>query len=134
MPLNITKVAFACPSVDALAERLAQRGTDGVATITTRYRPKRADEITGGSLYWIIKHHLVARSPILGFADVEGGRTGIRLADRLILVRSIPRRAHQGWRYLESAHVPTDLGGAEADELAALPPSLAMELAALALI
>ena len=131
MPLHMTKVAFGNPSVDSLAEALGRRGTDGEARITTRYRPKRADEMIGGSLFWIIKHHLVARSPILGFED---GGTIIRLPDRPILVRALPRRAHQGWRYLAPADAPGDLGGAEAEELAALPPRLAMELAALALL
>ena len=134
MPLHITKVAFGCATVDILDQRLVGRAANGETTVSTRYRPKRADEIKGGSLYWIIKHHLVARSPILGFADDEGGRTIIRVSDRLIPVRAMPRRAHQGWRYLNGEDVPTDLGGSEADELAALPPQLVLALSALALI
>jgi hypothetical protein len=134
MPLHISKVAFGNSSVESLAAALAGRGVDGEATITTRYRPKRAEEMVGGSLFWIIKHHLVARSPILGFADGEAGRTIIRLSDRLIPIRAIPRRAHQGWRYIEDDAAPRDLGGAESDEIAALPTRLAMELSALALI
>lgn len=134
MPLHITKVAFGCASVDILADRLEARGAGGESTVTTRYRPKRADEMTGGSLFWIIKHHLVARSPILGFEDVEGGRTIIRVADRLIPVRALPRRAHQGWRYLDDGYAPVDLSGSETDELAGMPPRLVLELSALALL
>ena len=134
MPLHITKVAFGCASVDILADRLGARALGGETTVSTRYRPKRAEEIVGGSLFWIIKHHLVARSPILGFADDDGGRTIIRVSDRLIPVRAIPRRAHQGWRYLDGGEAPLDLGDPESDELAALPAGLALELAALALI
>ena len=32
-------------------------------------RPKRADELIGGSLYWIVKHRLVACQQILRFED-----------------------------------------------------------------
>ena len=57
----------------------------------------------GGSLYWIHKHQLVARSEIVGFEEAEGGRTNIVVSTRLIDVHPKPRRAHQGWRYLEAA-------------------------------
>jgi hypothetical protein len=135
MPLHITKVAFGSASVENLAASLAARAIDGETFLTTRYKPKRADEIeAGGSLYWILKHHLVARSPILGFGEAEAGRTIIRIRDRLIPVRALPRRAHQGWRYLDDTNVPVDLGDAETDELAAMPPKLVLELAALALL
>jgi hypothetical protein len=134
MALHISKVAFGCPSIAFLADRLLTRAANGETTITTRYRPKRADEMADGSLYWIIKHHLVARSPILGFADGEVGRTLIRLDDRLVPVRPAPRRAHQGWRYLDDDAVPRDILDGDADDFAALPTSLAMALSALALI
>ena len=135
MPLHITKVAFGAATVDVLAERLAARGSGGETFLTTRYRPKRAEEIAGsGSLYWIIKHHLVARSPILGFAEDEGGRTIIRIPAALVAVRALPRRAHQGWRYLEGPDAPADLTDLAADGVAALPFRLALELSALALI
>ena len=135
MPLHITKVAFGATSLDHLADRLRERSNDGPVLLTTRYLPKRHEEIVeGGSLFWIIKHALVARSPILGFDEAEGGRTIIRVSDRLIAVRAVPRRAHQGWRYLEADTAPIDLGSAETDELAAMPPKLVLELAALALL
>ncbi|MFX5693475.1 DUF1489 family protein, partial [Acinetobacter baumannii] len=63
-----------------------------------------------GSLYWIIKHQLVARSPILGFGEADGGRTAILIEGRAIRLQPMPRRAHQGWRYLEAADAPPDLG------------------------
>ena len=40
---------------------------DGIVPIVTRFRPTRADELVGGSLYWIIKHRIAARQTILGF-------------------------------------------------------------------
>ena len=64
MPLHLTKVAFGCTSVDFLAERLSLRAEAGPVFLTTRYLPKRHEEIMGqGSLFWIIKHQLIARSP-----------------------------------------------------------------------
>ncbi len=136
MPLHITKVAVGCADADVLAERLLGRASNGASTVFTRYRPKRADEVIGGSLYWIIKHRLVVRSPILGFDEADDGkRCVIRVAERLVTVRALPRRAHQGWRYLEAGDAPADLlTGDEDDDLAALPRHLAEELSALALL
>ncbi len=130
VPLHLTKVAFAIESLDHLAQRLRQRAADGSA-LTTRFLPKRAGEIEGGSLYWILRHQLVARSAILGFGE-EGGRVAIRLAPELVLVEARHKRAHQGWRYLEAADAPPDL--AAGSDTGALPPALMQELAALHLI
>jgi hypothetical protein len=132
VPLHLTKVAFGCDSVDYLAERLSSRANPW--ELTTRYLPKRHEEIDGqGSLFWILKHQLVGRTPIVGFGEAEGGRTAIRMEPRLILVAARPKRAHQGWRYLEDKDAPLDLGeaGAGLDEL---PPALMGELAGLGLI
>lgn len=131
-PLHITKVAFGCDDLEILRARLIGRAERGETFITTRFRPTRHGELVGGSLYWIMKHQLVARSEILRFDEVEG-RCGIRLALDLVPVRVRPKRAHQGWRYLPAADAPDDLDGA-VDELAALPPALMRALAALALV
>ena len=138
MPLHLTKVAFGCTSVEFLAERLRARALDGPVHLTTRYQPKRHEEVAGpkgegGSLFWIIKHQLVARSPILAFGEAEGGRVAIHIDPALVLVQARPKRAHQGWRYLEGADAPADLGG-DASGLAAMPPALVGKLAELALI
>ena len=136
MPLHLTKVAFGSASVDLLADRLKTRAAGGAPVfLTTRYLPKRHEEVAGqGSLFWIIKHQLVARSPILSFGEAEGGRVSIHIYPDLRLVQARPRRAHQGWRYLEDAEAPLDLGGAEAEGIAAMPPVLVGKLAELALI
>ena len=132
--LGITKVAFGCSSVDYLRERIAARAVDGIHEITTRYRPTRHAELIGGSLYWIIKHRLVARQTILGFVEMESEKRWIvRLDARLVPVRARAKRAHQGWRYLEAENAPADFDGDDA-ELAELPPEILRELAALALI
>lgn len=135
MSLHLTKVAFGATSVDLLAERLRARAAAGPVFLTTRYLPKRHEEVAGhGSLYWIIRHQLVARSPILSFGEAEGGRVAIHIDPDLRLVLAQPRRAHQGWRYLEAHDAPADLGGATADGLAAMPPALLGKLSELALI
>ena len=132
MPLHLTKIAFGCPSLAFLEERLAVRGAE--ARLTTRNRPKRVEEIVGGSLYWIIAHRIVARSPILRFDMAEDGKkTDIVIEARTIPVMACPRRAHQGWRYLDGADVPRDLS--EADEGAAeMPAELRDELSTLGLV
>lgn len=131
--LHMTKIAFGCDSLDYLRERLVTRTESGTVTITTRYKPKRADELIGGSLYWILQHKLVARQRIVGFEDTEGGRCLIRLDGELVSVMPRPRRAHQGWRYLEAGDAPTDLDQAMMDG-EAIPPHLVQELSGLGLL
>ena len=132
--LHISKVAVGCGSVEALRRRQESRRQGREVPITTRFRPKRAEELIGGSIYWIVKHRIAVRQTILGFAESEADRrTIIRLDAELVPVRALPRRAHQGWRYLAPCDAPPDLGGA-GDGIAELPPKLAEQLAVLALI
>jgi len=130
--LHLTKVAFACRDLEALQERVRRRAEDGEIRIVTRMRPKRADEAIGGNLYWIVKHRVIAGLQILRFEDREDGRINIVCSAELKRVSPMPRRAHQGWRYLEDKDAP----GAEDDGsgLGALPPQLYGRLAALALV
>ncbi|WP_374553063.1 DUF1489 family protein [Sphingobium yanoikuyae] len=132
MPLHLTKIAFQSESPATLKAWLESHVDE--ARLTTRYLPKRLEEMEGGSLYWIHGHALVGRSPILGFQETGQGRYWIRLAPRLIPVRAMPKRAHQGWRYLEDKDAPPDLGGGEADDLEAMPPAMLNELARLGLV
>jgi hypothetical protein len=136
--LHLTKVAFGVSSAEHLAERVRLRAAEGGPgnqwVLTTRYLPKRHEEVGGkGSLYWIIKHQLVARSPILRFGEADGGRVSIHLGVELVLVQARPKRAHQGWRYLEHGDAPVDLGSS-ADGVAEMPTGLAGKLAELGLI
>ena len=134
MALHLTKVAFGAVSVEHLTDRLRERGEAGPLFLTTRYLPKRHEEVSGaGSLFWIIKHQLVARSPILHFGEAEGGRVAIHLDPVLVLVHARPKRAHQGWRYLEGTDAPVDLAG-DGSGVAAMPAALMGRLAELALL
>ena len=74
--LHLSKVAFGCASLETLTRRLEARVTDGIVPVVTRFLPKRADELVGGSLFWIVKQRLAARQTILGFGERE--QTGAR--------------------------------------------------------
>lgn len=131
--LHLSKVAVGCASLETLSRRQAARVTAGAVPIVTRFRPKRADELIGGSIYWIVKHRLTARQTILGFdAHPDDRRTVIRLDPELVRVRPLLKRAHQGWRYLAPEDAPADLGAGDETEL--LPARLERKLAGLGLI
>jgi hypothetical protein len=131
--LHLTKVAVGCASVEALQNRIARRVSDGgVVRVPTRMRPKRMAELVGGSLHWIVKHRIVARQEILRFEDRNDGRIDIVCSAELAIVPPRPKRAHQGWRYLEEADAPT--GESDGTGLSELPPRLYGKLAALALV
>ncbi len=137
MPLHLTKVAFGAQSMEEMHTWFAGRGDE--ALLTTRYLPKRHEEIVpsegnpGGSLFWIYKHQLVARSPILRFTEAELGKTHIVISTALIDVHPRPKRAHQGWRYLSDEDAPVDLcAGESAGDV--MPVGLAGELARLGLV
>ncbi len=133
----MTKIAYRSESPATLRKWLESHqgnaATDGEARLTTRYLPKRHEEMVGGSLYWIHTRKIVGRSPIIGFMENGQGRQWIRLEPKLIAVQPVPRRAHQGWRYLEEKDAPPDLGsGAEGAE--EMPAEMLGELADLGLV
>ena len=129
MPLHMTKIAYTSKTLETL-RRWVEAGPE--ALMTTRYLPKRHEEMIGGSLYWIMAHAIVARCEILGFEQRDDGRWTIRLDGKLIPVHPRAKRAHQGWRYLADEDAPPDLAeGEEAGE--ALPGKLVRELSKLGL-
>ena len=130
----MTRIAFGAESAEHLRQRLEANAMGGEVRLTTRYLPKRHAEMAGGSLYWILKHTLIGRSPLIGFMDNGEGRTWIRLRPQLIPIRSIPKRAHQGWRYLEDANAPLDLGAGEAEAIDPMPARMVSELLRIGLV
>jgi hypothetical protein len=110
----------------------------------TRSRPQRADEVLdGGSLFWVVKGVVRARNRILRLDDVQDREANkfceIVYDPRPILVAPRPRRAFQGWRYLEPADAPPDLpdqkrGLREAKAEPNLSAEMARDLRALGLI
>ena len=130
--LHLTKVAVGCASLEALQNRIARRVSNGVVRVPTRMRPKRMEELVGGSLHWIVKHRIIARQQILRFEDRSDGRLDIICSAELVVVPAKPKRAHQGWRYLDERDAPA--GEDDGTGLADLPPRLYGKLAALALV
>ena len=130
--LHLTKVAVGCASLEALQNRIARRVSNGVVRVPTRMRPKRMEELVGGSLHWIVKHRIIARQQILRFEDRSDGRLDIICSAELVVVPAKPKRAHQGWRYLDDRDAPASED--DGTGLADLPPRLYGKLAALALV
>jgi len=130
--LHLTKVAFACQDLQRLQSRIAGRVLDGEVRVVTRMRPKRAAELIGGSLYWIVKHRMIACQQILRFDDREDGRIDIVCSPDLMPVVPIARRAHQGWRYYEAESSASQ--DVEVSGLGELPPALFGKLVELALV
>jgi hypothetical protein len=99
--------------------------------------PKRREELlAGGSLYWVIRGFIQVRQRILDIRPSMDDE-GLPMC-RLILDPAIvptewqPRRPFQGWRYLDGADIPPDLGeGGGTNEL---PPHMKAELAMLGLL
>jgi hypothetical protein len=104
----------------------------------TRMVPKRAEELCdGGSLYWVIRGHIMCRQLLVDirpFVDRAGvGRCHLVLEPKLTLVEPRPWRAFQGWRYLEVKDCPRDLDRA-APGAKNMPEELRRELRILGLL
>jgi hypothetical protein len=145
MTLHLIKLCVGAASVEDLAAwqrgRLAEQRKAGEtprlfhATFQT---PKRdAELLDGGSLYWVIKGLIMARQRLQGFEEglkPDGSRCCRILLDAVLVpVRPTPRRAFQGWRYLDPADAPQDVGR-ETKAIAAMPEKLRRELAELCLL
>lgn len=133
--LGLTRVAFACQSVADIGRRQAPftcaQGADRHVLLSSARIPRR--DLSGGSLFWILKHTLVARQAILSVTQTPGPNGEIALIGLSPdIVQVVPRhqRAHQGWRYLAEPLWPADQTGSDDP----LPQDLAAELAGLALL
>ena len=133
---HLMKLSVGTESVEDLSDWQASqraRWPAGCAVHVTRMWPKREVEVlNGGSIYWVIKGVILCRQRIVGLEQVEGGdgitRCAIVLDQEIIRTQSAPRRAFQGWRYLDPKDAPPDLmRGREYEE--ALPPGLAEAMA-----
>lgn len=137
--VNLLKLSVGTESVADLAAwhaSMAARWPKGKTVHVTRMWPKREDDLlAGGSIYWVIKGVVQARQAICDLQRVTGPdgkpHCAIILHAPLIRTASVPRRPFQGWRYLEPADSPPDLGGSPADDR--LPEGLAAALSDLGL-
>lgn len=146
MPLHMIKLSVGSESVEdhtqwQAANRQFWRKVGGKPAVfhTTFQTPKRtADLLDGGSLYWVIKGLIQARQRLVGFDEgkkEDGSSCCLLLLDpRIVPVRPVPRRPFQGWRYLDVADAPPDLGSGQHGDISELPPAMRRELAALGLI
>ncbi|MBA4792430.1 MAG: DUF1489 domain-containing protein [Phenylobacterium sp.] len=130
MPLHIIKLCVGCDTVEELLDwRSPQAAAGHPWILRTRQTPKRAPEVLeGGSLYRVYKGVILSRQLILDVTTVGEGqnaRCEMRLDETLVRVAPTPRRAFQGWRYLEAKDAPPDLEGEVADSV---PPELARQL------
>jgi hypothetical protein len=145
MTLHLVKLCVGAASIEDLSawqdENRRRKTRDGKACVyhTTHQTPKRqAELLDGGSLYWVIRGVILVRQKLVGFE--EGSKDDgtpcclLLLAPALIQVRPTPRRAFQGWRYLESADAPPDLKSGKRDQVASMPPEMRKRLADLGLI
>lgn len=116
-----------------------QKGMGEVVVITTRNTPKRADELLdGGSVYFIVKNIIQVRQTILDIQtiqDADGAKCcQILLSPKIMRVMPVAQRAVQGWRYLDSAKAPQDLGYLHTTNDGAPPADMADDLKALGLL
>lgn len=126
--LNLVKLSVGSDSVADLAawqqarrRQLAAEGKPPDHYHRTRQMPRRRDDLLGGgSMFWVIKGIIQVRQRILDLREVrcEDGirRCDIVLHEELIQTRPQPRRAFQGWRYLDSEDVPPDIGPWKGDD------------------
>ena len=136
--VHVQKLAFGIKSVDALRRRVKQRtsGKSKSHVVLTRMMPKRSEEIVaGGSLYWVIAGQIRARQRILSvnsYGSSKVKRCRIVLDPTVVETECVPRKAFQGWRYLEAHDAPADLR--QLDSSIGLPPTFHRELADLGLL
>ena len=130
MTLNLIKLCVGCDSVDELIDwhKVYRSGQPWV--LHTRQTPKRAEElIQGGSVFRVFRGVVLCRQRILVVDTVGEGKSArcqITLDPQIVLTAPTPRRAFQGWRYLEGKDAPEDLG--VHGQPAAVPQDLALKL------
>jgi hypothetical protein len=96
----------------------------------TRQTPKRVEALLdGGSLYRVYRGQILSRQAILAIRTVGEGassRCEVTLAEDVVRTLPTPRRAFQGWRYLQASDAPPDL--ATSDFGGGAPPDLVRRL------
>lgn len=125
MTVHLQKLSVGSESIQTLADwqdhvvdSRREQGLSEHHIHVTRMFPKRREEILdGGSIYWVIKGNILCRNRIVGLEETtkNGHRAcAIMMDPVLIPVLPKPRRAFQGWRYLQDGDQPSDLTAAEA--------------------
>jgi hypothetical protein len=137
MTVHLQKLSVGSESIQTLADWQAhvvgQRRRKGLSAhhvhVTRMFPKRREDILDGGSIYWVIKGNILCRNAIVGLEETtkNGHRACAILMDpELIPVLPKPRRAFQGWRYLQASDAPQDLTAVEAG--VDLPEALRIKL------
>jgi hypothetical protein len=138
MTLHLLKLAVGVGDLAELRkvqrERRAERG---FYCFYTRNTPRREEEVLdGGSIYWVIKGFVQARQRIRGFVPIVNrrGRPAVlvKLEAKIVPTDGQPRRAFQGWRYLDPKDAPRDQPKTGRGK--EIPPAMARELRELGLL
>jgi hypothetical protein len=138
--LHIIKLAVGVRDFAQLAEfQRARAISDAPLRHKTRNSPKRADEITGGgSLYWVVNGVISVRQRITAIIrdhwDDGSACAALVLDPELIRVAGRVMKPFQGWRYLNAADAPADLGAVSTSGADALPEPMRLALTQLALL
>lgn len=126
MSLHMIKLVVGCDTIEDL---LAWHAQARPWIMHTRQTPKRAAELLeGGSLYRVFRGVILCRQRILAVDTVGEGVTArceVTVDPEIVRVAPTPRRAFQGWRYLEGKDAPPDMIGGEDGEI---PAELARQL------
>ncbi len=128
MALHMMKLVVGIESLEEFAhlqsrssQKIRYLGRE-VNVCYTRYQPKDAEKIlnSGGSIYRVIKGVMRCRQKIVGFQQVQtpmGKKCQILMDTEIIRTHPLPRRAFQGWRYLQPNKAPKDLSPYQAGEI-----------------
>ena len=130
MALHMIKLVVGADTIDdLLAWRLGHAQAGEPWILRTRMTPKRGPEmVDGGSIYRVFKGVILCRQKILAVNTVGEGVTArceITLDETVVRVAPTPRRAFQGWRYLEPKDAPPDL---DVEAFGDIPDDLARQL------
>ena len=130
MALHMIKLVVGAATIEDLLDWRRRHSNAGEPWILrTRMTPKRgAEMVDGGSIYRVFKGVILCRQRILAVNTVGEGVTArceITLDDQVVRVAPTPRRAFQGWRYLEPKDAPPDL---DVEAFGDVPEDLARQL------
>jgi len=130
MALHMIKLVVGCDTIEDLLDwRKTHSGPQDPWILRTRQTPKRAAEmVDGGSVYRVFRGVILCRQRILAIDTVGEGVTArceVTLDPQIVRVAPTPRRAFQGWRYLEVRDAPGDL---DEEAFGEVPAELARQL------
>lgn len=130
MALHMIKLVVGAATIEDLLEWRASQAAAGEPWILrTRMTPKRGVEmVDGGSIYRVFKGVILCRQKIVAVNTVGEGVTArceITLDEAVVRVAPTPRRAFQGWRYLDPKDAPPDL---DVEAFGDIPDDLARQL------